>query len=525
MWIALSRQLQVAKLLSDSKSFQSITLIDVESYATYCGVIPCSLAPCITPASSMEGVQHSNEEGISIGHDREDSTAIDLQYFCYLHNIQFVNDGVVDIDPWKQVLYLTETQQPLSYDILSLDIGTATKSLEAVPGAFDYAIPIRPMHELESRLKLAETQELRAISLATPNKEEAITEDSDSKLVHLVVVGDGALSIELALCMEARWRPLLGDNLRVVLVTSESTLLPEPNARKILKSILMERNITLCFHASVDEVLEDRLCLDNGMEIPFSYCLWATGGEPHDIIKTLVQQRRGLEITEEGWISVTDALQSTSHPNVFAAGDCCSSASLTLPKASGGIHTLQEGPILAHNLEHYALHQRLETMPQQKLGCGLEAAASGGSMQFISCGDGTAIGFAFGIPMRGRFVWQIKNAMNQEFFALIKGDVTPASTSSVSNNEQQLPSPSSAAAMFRGINVENYRLAWATLQYMTKHAHYRAEVLKHYVRQDEGGSAGDAEIGGPAVQQSHQHQQYCRDDKIVKGPHPHQTAA
>jgi NADH dehydrogenase FAD-containing subunit len=75
-----------------------------------------------------------------------------------LLNIYFVKDRVLDIDTDLRRVYLTETQQPISYDILSLDIGNATKALEAMPGNFDYAIPIRPMHELEGRLEQAEAE-------------------------------------------------------------------------------------------------------------------------------------------------------------------------------------------------------------------------------------------------------------------------------------------------------------------------------------------------------------------------------
>jgi hypothetical protein len=181
-------------------------------------------------------------------------------------------------------------------------------------------------------------------------------------------------------------------------------------------------------------------------------------------------------VTEEGWIQVRESLQSTSHPYIFAAGDCCASDSLTLPKA-GGIHTLQEGPILAHNLAHYALHESLESLE-------LSPSHSGGSMQFIGCGDGTAIGFAFGIPMRGRWVWEIKNAMNHELFSLIKGDGRVSSTT-IPDNSFQVPEPMVAATMLHRIDVDNYRLAWDTIKYMTRDECYRAEVLSCYAQQQQ----------------------------------------
>lgn len=438
-------QVQVVKLLSQSHAFQSITLIDVQPFTNYCSMIPGYLANLYV--------------------DYED-TIIDLKKLCDAkdedgrNTVLFINGRVCDIDIDKQLVYLMEVSKTIPYDILSFDIGSATKGLDDVPGAFLYTIPTRPIHDLVLCLDQAE---LEIIDLAEAP-------------IRVAIVGGGASGVELALSLVGRWRTMLGENdLHVTLVTEEQILLTETAAgRKALKTILVEKGITIMFNATVVEVEEGCLRLMSGMKVPFSYCLWATGAGCHDLARTL--QQHGLNATQDGWIDVHDSLQSTSHPNIFAAGDCCFSSLLELPKA--GTYAVQEGPILARNLERYALHQSLDNFHPEANAC----------LQFLSCGDGTALGFVFGIPLRGKWVWQIKSAMDREFLSLVSTE--NKQTSAPATEDNILP-PREAAGLLHHIDIVNYRQAWATLQHMTIIKDYRARVMGHYVRnhEDEGDEA------------------------------------
>lgn len=101
--------------------------------------------------------------------------------------------------------------------------------------------------------------------------------------------------------------------------------------------------------------------------------MWATGAGCHDLARTL--QSRGLDVIQKGgWIKVQDTLQSTTHSNIFAAGDCCVLSSTgALPKA--GVYDLQEGPTLALNLERYVMKEPLESFHAKAKGC----------LHFLSC--------------------------------------------------------------------------------------------------------------------------------------------
>lgn len=298
-------------------------------------------------------------------------TVIDLKELCSNNNCTFVNDGVLDIDFDQKLIHMTLESQKISYDVVSLDIGSATKSLDDVPGAFEFAIPTRPIHDLVSRL-----QRIEAEFSKTPGDSEGT--------MRLVVVGGGASSVELAMNLVARWKPILKDRLHVTFVTADSSIMSSEShgGHQILKDILLQKGICICFHANVIEVQKYMLKLKSGMTVPFSCCVWATGAGCHDLATTL--KNRGLAVTTDGWIDVSDSLQSVSHPNVFAAGDCCYSSSLALPKA--GIYSIQEGPVLARNLRLFITPRRVVDIRLEHFHPDIH-----GGLQFLECGDGTGM--------------------------------------------------------------------------------------------------------------------------------------
>lgn len=483
-------QVQVCRLLANPElqsGYSSITLIDVQKFSNYCGMIPGYLSR-----------QYADYQ----------ETVIDLKTLCQHPNFSFIQDGVLDIDLDKQLIQLMEDAKRIPYDVISLDIGSATKSLDDVPGAFEFTIPTRPIHGLVSQLERIEVDFPKTSSGEDTEKQED---------VKLVVVGGGASGVELAMSLVGRWKPILKEKLHVTLVTADRSIMADDTrgGHRTVKEILLEKGIYICFRASVVEVEKDFLKLKSGMKVPFSHCVWATGAGCHDLARTL--QQRGLAVTLEGWVEVNETLQSVSHPNVFAAGDCCDSSSLALPKA--GIYSIQEGPVLARNL-------RLFTTPRRGVDGGHNSSLENfhpdthGGLQFLDCGDGTgkvsfsaalveishqavaaqlisstlfilrllvALGFAFGMVLRGPWVHDIKLALDREFITLFGGQRRPSWDNSNLSIEDEvfdeigsMISPKEAAHMLQQINTTNYRQAWWLLKYIARHAHYRFLVLRHF---------------------------------------------
>ncbi|KAG7363528.1 selenophosphate synthase [Nitzschia inconspicua] len=463
--------LQVLRLLATSDAVDSITLIDPNSESVYCGSIPENI-------SNFEKSKFPKPEW-----------RIDLKNVCQAHDqrdkIQFVQGEVVDIDLANRCIYLNDGMKTttISYDLVAIDIGSKSKSITDIPGAFENVIPTRPMKILMDRLDEIEKNFFDDQQNCTLPVSDGENLELEQPPLNIAVVGGGASGIELALSIVGRWRPMLqGRVMNVRLVTSDHILLPEiAYARKRLKDILADRGIYMIFQSAVDRVDDGCLHLESGMTVPFSYCFWATGAAPHHLANTVLP-KRGLAVSSDGWIEVNPTLQSRSHPNVFAAGDCSSFVN-PLPKA--GIFALQEGPVLAENMERFARQQSLiEFQPDLE------------DLQFLGCGDGTAMGFAFGLVLRGEWVYQIKLAMDRRHFLTLTGGSAVTRGSGKHIHEENSPYHSNqemlrrvekmptreAGKMLTQIDVNNYQEAWAILERMSFNKEYRQKVMKEYNR-------------------------------------------
>ena len=95
-------------------------------------------------------------------------------------------------------------------------------------------------------------------------------------------------------------------------------------------------------------------------------------------------------------------MQSTSHPNVFAGGDCVTMETyadevpIFPPKA--GVYAVREGPFIAQNIARFIKGQELlKYVPQRSF------------LSLLMTGDGSAIGTKYGITFKGKWVWLMKD--------------------------------------------------------------------------------------------------------------------
>jgi selenide,water dikinase len=435
---------QVIKALNKAsrpKNLQ-VTLIDLQKDAAYSGMVPGCIA----------------------GLYKTEDTLLQLEPLSKWASIDFVQDRVVDIDLERNIIKL-QNQGSIPFDAVSLDIGSASRGLDDCPGARQYSLPTRPITELVRRLN-----------------EEGTKLAKNPHPVHVVVIGGGAAGIELSMAIKGRFQRLLGKDheVRVTLLDSGNELFPDETQvnRQALGKILAEKGIDVQHGCTVAEVCKDLVRLDSGQEVDFTLCLWATGAGAHDLAWKLEQ--KGLAVSDRGWIRVTPKLQSVSHPNIFAAGDCCTIEGLeggTPPKA--GVYAVRSGPILIENLVNYLCTGPLKSyVPQDDF------------LKLIVCGDGTALGFRFGIPIHGEWVWQLKNAIDSKFMDLFKEanlpelkEGQPYDTSQYDASYPERPSPKvpkdAASLLQRTDDDVDFEEAWNVIRDMTADRDYQKRVLEY----------------------------------------------
>jgi NADH dehydrogenase FAD-containing subunit len=127
----------------------------------------------------------------------------------------------------------------------------------------------------------------------------------------VLVVGGGPTGIEVATELAERY-----PSLRLLLVTrGELAAGFSSTARAHVRATLARLGIELQEHVAV-EALREKQLLRDGEPIGFDACVWAAGFIGHPLAREL-----GLAMNQCGQLLVDASLRSTSHPDVYVAGD------------------------------------------------------------------------------------------------------------------------------------------------------------------------------------------------------------
>jgi selenide,water dikinase len=182
----------------------------------------------------------------------------------------------------------------------------------------------------------------------------------------------------------------------------------------------------------VKEITKEEAILDNGTTLPQDITIWATGAAAHECTRGFADG--GLATTPEGWVAVNSHMQSTSCAHIFAAGDCCHIATTETSPPKAGVYAVRTGPILIHNLLAQLRGEELiEYTPQDDF------------LRLYNCADGTAIGLRFGIAFQGRWVWHVKDTIDQNFMDLFKEENLPEQREGREEKTEQFDAKANAA--------------------------------------------------------------------------------
>ena len=358
--------------------------------------------------------------GYVAGHYDHDQCHIDLVPLARLAGATLVHASAVKIDLDKKSVHVKSyynnaglgderkdskeslfCMPPIEYDVLSINVGI-TPDTTSVPGAEQYTTTVKPIDRFVSRFD----ELLVAGSLDGGGKSEKPRRMRDLEDATIALVGGGAGGTELCLALHHRLSTVEKiRGLQIVLYT-RGVILSSQNtyARRAMRDIFKRRNIRLVENAHVLEVLEGKLRFEDSkkavVEESFDHCLWCTNASPASWLKN-----SGLEVDSKGFVLVNEYLQSVSHPDVFAAGDCATIRGHPRPKA--GVFAVRQGAPLMENISRKlqgGLNLRNYT-PQVKY------------LSLISVGNKYAVGLRGGFGFQGEWVWKLKNWIDTKWMA------------------------------------------------------------------------------------------------------------
>jgi selenide,water dikinase len=324
--------------------------------------------------------------GYVAGHYTFDEVHIDLRPLCQLAGARLYHDEAKRFDlETRQVI--CQGRPAVPYDVVSVNIGS-TPSFNGVSGAEEFTTPVKPINNFVARWqRLVE----RVLNSQGPHR--------------IGVVGAGAGGTELLLAMQYRLGNLLAaqgqgaDNLEFHIITESETILPSfaTGLRRRFERLMRARGIHVHSGSGAEKVVPGLVTIDSGKTIELDEILWVTAaGAPCWL------RESGLDVDEDGFIQVRDTLQSTSHADVFAAGDIAAVVNHPRPKA--GVFAVRQGPPLNENLR-----RRLVGWPTRAF------APQRAFLALISAGDKYAVASKWGLSAEGRWVWDWKDWIDRHF--------------------------------------------------------------------------------------------------------------
>ncbi len=330
-----------------------ITLITPHDKHTYSGMLP----------------------GLVAGHYSVEDVQFDVAALARAAGAEVQSGSVAGLDLPLGVAELEDGQR-IAYDIVSLNLGSLPNT--AVPGSAEYTLPAKPLDRF-----LEGWYEMLAHDAA--------------HVPTIALVGAGAAGVELAMAIRHRFM-MLGREVRVVLYSDKPSFAP-PLLQRIERALVLA-GVELAGEGAVEAVEkgeEGPVLVVGGERQPCDAVIWTAGAAPLPWFAAT-----GLAVDEQGFVLVDETLRSTSHPEVFAVGDCATMRDARHPKS--GVFAVRHGKALAHNLRCAVEGKSLASYAPQKR-----------ALALISCGKRYAIADWGGFATEGEWVWHWKNWLDRRW--------------------------------------------------------------------------------------------------------------
>jgi len=320
--------------------------------------------------------------GLIAGHYEFHECHIDLEPLARFAGARFVQVNATAMDPRQHRITLADGAV-LDYDIVSIDVGS-TPPAHGIDGAAEHAIPVRPVKSF-----------LAAWEVLIANIQSGAVRS-------LTVVGGGAAGVEVLLAMQHRLSRLqLSHELRHALITDMPQLLANHahGARATFVRNLARKNVEVHCATRIVRINAKTLIAESGTRIEADVIILATGAAAPQWLAS-----SGIALNDKKFININKYLQSTSHSDIFAVGDCATIAGAIYPKS--GVYAVRQGPPLAENLRRALRSESLiEYTPQPR------------ALALISTGEQHAIASYGPLSFHGNWVWRWKDSIDRAFMA------------------------------------------------------------------------------------------------------------
>lgn len=303
--------------------------------------------------------------GVIAGHYRLDEAQVDIASLCSRAYVDLVAGRVDVLDlPARRVRL--DDGAVLEYDAISLNPGSLVDS--SLPGA-ERTLPAKPLDEFLAAL-------------------------DGKRLGRVAIIGAGAAGAELAMALGHRGAP--------VTLYSDRATLGGPAGERIALA-LRRGHVDFRPGMGVSSVEEGPVILAGAARQDFDFVIRATGSAAQAWLAA-----SGLAVDGHGFALVHDTLQSTSHPEVFVAGDCATLRDAPHPRS--GVYAVRHGESLASNFRNLISGRALSPyVPQAH------------SLLLLSCGSRYGIAQRGGWTAEGAWVWRWKDWIDRRWLKSLRG--------------------------------------------------------------------------------------------------------
>jgi NADH dehydrogenase len=207
----------------------------------------------------------------------------------------------------------------IRYDTLVMAVGSLSNDFNT-PGVDEYAMRLETPDQASRFNRRLVNACFRAHAQTTPLRPEQL---------HVAIIGAGATGVELAAELHRTTRQVIAygldridpdKDLHIDLIEAADRILPALPERlsKATQELLDKLGVKVRVGARVAEVLPDGVRLADGRVVAAELIVWAAGVKAPDFLQDLA----GLETNRINQLVVTETLQTTRDPKIFAMGDC-----------------------------------------------------------------------------------------------------------------------------------------------------------------------------------------------------------